>query len=106
MTKTEYMNTINEKLTAAEHDHLGTRRLLRAFPDMKSLNYADTLAQLQALFYHFKQESHDRIPDDELIAAMAQCFDGRAQGALDALAGLTPEELCVPDREARWEPAP
>ena len=35
---------LREKLTAAEHDHLGTRRLLRAFPDMKSLNYADTLA--------------------------------------------------------------
>ena len=34
---------LREKLTAAEHDHLGTRRLLRAFPDMKSLNYADTL---------------------------------------------------------------
>ena len=85
------------------------KQLVRAFcasPYLDQENYADTLAQLQALFYHFKQESHDRIPDDELIAAMAQCFDGRAQGALDALAGLTPEELCVPDREARWEPAP
>ena len=85
------------------------KQLVRAFcasPYLDQENYADTLAQLQALFYHFKQESHDRIPDDELIAAMAQCFDGRAQGALDALVGLTPEELCVPDREARWEPAP
>ena len=85
------------------------KQLVRAFcasPYLDQENYADTLAQLQALFYPFKQESHDRIPDDELIAAMAQCFDGRAQGALDALAGLTPEELCVPDREARWEPAP
>ena len=39
---------LREKLTAAEHDHLGTRRLLRAFPDMKSLNYADTLAATRA----------------------------------------------------------
>ena len=39
---------LREKLTSAEHDHLGTRRLLRAFPDMKSLNYADTLAATRA----------------------------------------------------------
>ena len=39
---------LREKLTAAEHDHLGARRLLRAFPDMKSLNYADTLAATRA----------------------------------------------------------
>lgn len=58
------------------------KQLVRAFcasPYLDQENYADTLAQLQALFYHFKQESHDRIPDDELIAAMAQCFDGRAK---------------------------
>jgi len=40
---------LREKLTAAEHDHLGTRRLLRAFPDMKSLNYADSLLLITML---------------------------------------------------------
>ena len=55
MTKTEYMNTINEKLTAAEHDHLGARRLLRAFPDMKSLNYADTLAATRAAMLRLRE---------------------------------------------------
>ena len=44
-----------EKLTAAEHDHLGTRRLLRAFPDMKSLNYADTLAATRAAMLRLRE---------------------------------------------------
>lgn len=46
---------LREKLTAAEHDHLGTRRLLRAFPDMKSLNYADTLAATRAAMLRLRE---------------------------------------------------
>lgn len=46
---------LREKLTAAEHDHLGTRRLLRAFPDMKSLNYADTLAVTRAAMLRLRE---------------------------------------------------
>lgn len=46
---------LREKLTAAEHDHLGTRRLLRAFPDMKSPNYADTLAATRAAMLRLRE---------------------------------------------------
>ena len=46
---------LREKLTAAEHDHLGTRRLLRAFPDMKSLNYTDTLAATRAAMLRLRE---------------------------------------------------
>ena len=46
---------LREKLTSAEHDHLGTRRLLRAFPDMKSLNYADTLATTRAAMLRLRE---------------------------------------------------
>lgn len=46
---------LREKLTSAEHDHLGTRRLLRAFPDMKSLNYADTLAATRAAMRRLRE---------------------------------------------------
>ena len=35
---------LREKLAAVDRHPLSTRRLLRAFPDMKSLNYAETLA--------------------------------------------------------------
>ena len=46
---------LREKLTSAEHDHLGTRRLLRAFPDMKSPNYADTLAATRAAMLRLRE---------------------------------------------------
>ena len=46
---------LREKLTAAEHDHIGARRLLRAFPDMKSLNYADTLAATRAAMLRLRE---------------------------------------------------
>ena len=46
---------LREKLTAAEHDHIGTRRLLRAFPEMKSLNYADTLAATRSAMIRLRE---------------------------------------------------
>ena len=46
---------LREKLAAADHDFLGAHRLLRAFPDMKSLNYADTLAATRAATQRLRQ---------------------------------------------------
>lgn len=72
-------------------------KLIGAFCDSPYLtqqNYAQTLAQLQDLFYTFKNESADLISDDELIAFMRKCFDGRCQGAADYMADLTLEDLC------------
>ena len=45
---TARVGELREELTAADHDFIGAHRLLRAFPDMKSLNYADTLAATRA----------------------------------------------------------
>ena len=55
LTLEKVVKILREKLTAAEHDHLGTRRLLRAFPDMKSLNYADTLAATRAAMLRLRE---------------------------------------------------
>lgn len=41
---TARVGELREKLAAVDRHPLSTRRLLRAFPDMKSLNYAETLA--------------------------------------------------------------
>ena len=46
---------LREKLAAADHDFLGAHRLLRAFPDMKSLNYADTLAATRAAMQRLRE---------------------------------------------------
>ncbi|MDD3920131.1 MAG: DUF6323 family protein [Eubacteriales bacterium] len=72
-------------------------KLALAFCDSPYLmqeEYADTLAALQDLFYYFKGEAHEQVTDDELIAAMKEAFDGRAQGSLEYLGGTSLEQLC------------
>jgi len=57
-------------------------------------NYEATISELQESFYYFKNESQDRLSDDELITLMKKYFDGRCQGSLDYLSGTSLEELC------------
>ena len=52
---TARVGDLREKLTAADHDFIGAHRLLRAFPDMKSLNYADTLAATRAAMFRLRE---------------------------------------------------
>lgn len=71
-------------------------KLIRAIcdsPFIEQENYADVLAELQEIFYHFKNETCDRLTDDELIELMVRVFNGRAQGSAEYLAGLTAEAL-------------
>lgn len=91
------------------------RKLVLAFRDSPYLaprDYADTLAELQDIFYHFKNESGQRLSDDELIELMKDCFDGTAQGSTEYMAGTALELLCkglrgAPQEEAEvWERHP
>lgn len=71
-------------------------KLIRAFcgsPFIEQENYAAVLADLQEAFYYFKTEAHDRLSDDELIELMVKIFNGRAQGSVEYLTGVSPETL-------------
>ncbi len=68
-------------------------------PYMTQENFAETLSELLESFYYFKNESMDRISDDELLEYMKSVFDGRAQGSADYLSGTSLEELCRYARE-------
>lgn len=73
------------------------KKLLTAFCDSPYLtkeNYEEAILELQDSFYYFKNESMDRISDDELISFMKEKFDGVCQGSLEYLAGTSLEELC------------
>lgn len=73
------------------------KKLICAFCDSPYItqeNYEDTILELQDSFYYFKNESGDRISDDELIEYMKTVFDGRAQGSLEYLSATSLEELC------------
>lgn len=73
------------------------KKLIYAFCDSPYITqetYEETLMDLQDSFYYFKNESMDRISDDELIEFMKTVFDGRAQGSLEYLSDISLEELC------------
>lgn len=55
-------------------------------PYVSQATFAETVLELQALFYEFKNESLEQIPDDDLIAKMRSLFDDPAQGDLEYLA--------------------
>lgn len=77
------------------------KKLIFAFRDSPYLsqqNYEETLTELQDLFYQLKNETHDRLSDDELIEKMKAAFYGRAQGALELI-----EPFLEPEEEARME---
>ena len=71
-------------------------KLARAFCSSSCIqpaDYADTLAELQDLFYQLKGDCRERLADDELIDAMVLVFQ-RTGGSLEFLSGMEPDELC------------
>ena len=71
-------------------------KLIRALCDSPFImqeEYAAVLAELQEAFYRFKNETMDRLTDDELIELMVKVFNGRAQGSAEYLAGMSLEAL-------------
>jgi len=72
------------------------KKLIYAFSDSPYIhqqNYEGTLLELQDAFYYFKNETDDRLSDDELIEHMKDTFDGKAQGSIEYLSGTSLEEL-------------
>lgn len=70
-------------------------KLINAFCDSPYLlqdDYEETLCALTEAFYTFKNDSFDRLMDDELIACMRASFDAY-EGGLDAVCSLTIGEL-------------
>ncbi|MEF9970820.1 MAG: DUF6323 family protein [Oscillospiraceae bacterium] len=73
------------------------KKLIQAFADSPYISQDDyefIIIDLQDAFYYFKNESEDKISDDELIEFMKRVFDEKAQGSLDFLFSLSLEELC------------
>lgn len=62
-------------------------------PCLVPAQYAQTLQQLQELFYYFKTQSEERLSDEELLCAMRRLYD-ESGGSVDYLAGTGLELLC------------
>lgn len=82
------------------------KKLALAFcdsPFIQPEDWAGTLARLQTIFYELKNETKDRLGDDDLLFRMAERFSGTAGGSLDALESTPPEWLLRPGMEYGWE---
>lgn len=81
-----------EALHETERVELGggiTKDLVLEFagsPHVSQSHFAEQILELQELFYEFKNESLERVPDDELIAKMRSLFDDVAKGDIAYLA--------------------
>ena len=65
-------------------------KLIKEFcdsPYINQENFVHTIYELIEIFYEYKNETMDLIPDDELIKFMKKSFDGIAQGDLEYLSG-------------------
>lgn len=66
-----------------------TRELVLEFagsPYVSQADFAERILELQELFYEFKNESLEQVPDDELIGKMRSLFDDVAKGDMAYLA--------------------
>jgi len=54
-------------------------------PYINQDDYAETINELVDIFYSMKNETEDRIGDDELISIMYKCYNGSCKGSLDLL---------------------
>ena len=71
-------------------------KLIFAFCDSDFIyqeNYAETIAELQRIFYLYKNESMDELADDELIAFMREAFNEECQGSIEYLEGTCLEQF-------------
>ena len=65
-----------------------TAKLIKNFADspyITNANYEAVLHELIESFYHFKNETHDILSDDELISFMKSEFNGICGGSVELL---------------------
>ncbi|NTW27794.1 MAG: hypothetical protein HGA39_00285 [Coriobacteriia bacterium] len=81
-----------EALRESERVEFGggvTKALVLAFagsPHVSQSTFAQQILELQDLFYEFKNESLEQVPDDELIGKIRSLFDDVAEGDMECLA--------------------
>lgn len=62
-------------------------------PYMNQAEYADSLAQLQEIFYLYKSEALDLLTDEELLSFMRRHFDETCYGDIEYLSGTCLERF-------------
>lgn len=71
-------------------------KLIYAFCDSEYIdndNYAETLQKLQDVFYAFKNETQDKVADDEILNFMKEQFETVCYGDIEYLSGTCLERF-------------
>lgn len=68
-------------------------------------NYAETMQKLQDVFYAFKNETQDKVTDDEILNFMKEQFENVCYGDIEYLSGTCLERFAraVRDGYRRYE---
>jgi hypothetical protein len=87
----DIINTRSEALSSSGRVEFGggiIKKIISIFcdsPYISQYHYAETLNDLVEIFYYYKNETEEKISDDELIEVMKDFFDNRCQGSMDLL---------------------
>lgn len=87
----ELMICRNESLKKYERVEFGNGildKLIYTFCDSQYINqenYLETLVQLQKIFYEFKNETRDKVADDELMVFMKEQYESVCAGDFNYL---------------------
>lgn len=98
---TELIISRNDSLRRFKRVELGKGmldKLIYNFCDsqyINSDNYLETLEELLELFYEFRNESGDKLTDDELLMFMREQFEGVCYGDLEYLGGTCLERFAA-----------
>lgn len=67
-------------------------------PYVDQSNFLETMVELQAIFYEYKNEFAEEIPDDELLDYMEEAFNGICQGAIEFMEDTVLEVIARRER--------
>lgn len=87
----ELLQTRHRALKSQGRVELGIdviKKIIAAFcssPFIHPHEYAKTIGELLDIFYYMKNETRDRVSDDDLITTMRELFDNQSQGSLELL---------------------
>lgn len=91
----EVRNEVLQSYGRVELDIGVTRKFITDFcssPFISQEEYTETLNDLNEIFYYMKNETEDKIGDDELIDIIKDFFENHCEGSLELLKGRELEE--------------
>lgn len=79
-----------------EFNNILIKKLINEFASSGYINqdnFAETIYDLIDIFYFYKNETYDKLSDDDLISIMRESYDNECEGSLDLLQCRTLDKI-------------